>query len=268
MSERIVGYLDEVWSSIEEICAMLSPDEFARPTDLPGWTVQDILAHLCGIESLLLKRPQPPALSKPWPDHVHNEIGAMNEAQIRARRKTSPEEVLCEFLELTAERLTQLADLSDQEWKAETKGVLGTAPLSEVVMIRVLDSFYHEQDIRRTVHQPGNLDGDVARAIVARMAKALPMILGKRAQLPDGTTVLIRIEGEAGMDVAIEITGGKAVLLPDAPKKPTTTLKMDVETFLCATGGRWDAERISKNVRVDGLANVANSIVATMNVMI
>ncbi|GAC1417887.1 MAG: maleylpyruvate isomerase family mycothiol-dependent enzyme [Actinomycetota bacterium] len=268
MSERVLAQLDEVWSSIEEVCAMLTPAQWARPTDLPGWSVQDHVAHLCGIESMLLKRPQPAPLEKPWPAHVRNEIGALNEAHLNERRGMAPEEILCEFLELTAERLKILADYSDEQWKADTQGVLGVAPMHEVVEIRMLDSFYHEQDIRRAINQPGNLDGDVAATVVRRMAQALPMVVGKRAKLPDGTSVVFDIQGPAGGVIAYEMRNGKAVKLDAPPDKPTTVMKMNVETFLCALGGRWNAEKISKHVRVDGIANVANNIVESMNVMI
>ncbi|MHB8513699.1 MAG: maleylpyruvate isomerase family mycothiol-dependent enzyme [Actinomycetota bacterium] len=267
MSERLLGYLDEVWSSIEDLCATLTPQEWATPTDLPGWDVKDQLSHICGIESALLGRPQPKPLAKPWPDHVHNDIGAMNEAQILERRSAPGEEVLVEFLELTAERLKVLSELTDSDWNAEAKGVLGVAPMHDIVAIRVVDNFFHEQDMRRAVGKPGHLEGVVAAAVVQRMARALPMIAGKRAKLPDGTTLVIDVTGPAGVTIALEIKDGWAETLERIPKKPTTKMKMDVETFLCGTGGRWNAERISKNVIVDGLANVANNIVASMNVM-
>ena len=41
------------WAAIDELCAPLTETDWATPTCLPGWTVQDQLAHIAGIEMML-----------------------------------------------------------------------------------------------------------------------------------------------------------------------------------------------------------------------
>jgi hypothetical protein len=56
-----------------------------RATDLPGWTVQDNLSHLIGIERTLQGLPATDhRVAKP--DHVRNAIGEMNEHEVDSRR--------------------------------------------------------------------------------------------------------------------------------------------------------------------------------------
>ncbi len=267
MVDPAIACLDQVWSSIEELCSGFSTEDWRRPTDLPGWSVQDQLSHLCGIESKLLGHAQPPAIGKPWPPHVTNDLGALNEAQIQARRSLAPEDVLTEFMETTAERLKILSELSDQDLASETQGVLGKAPLRDVLTIRVVDCVYHEQDMRRATGNPGGLDTPAAHMVFERMRAALPMIAGKRAKLPEGTTVVIDVTGPVGDVTSIQVRDGRGVLLEAPPPNPITTMRLDLETFLCAAGGRWTPQQSSKRIVVGGVANVANAILGSMNMM-
>lgn len=193
VGEPVIALLDQVWSSIEDLCAELSTPDWKKPTDLPGWNVQDQVSHLCGIESMMLGNPPAPPIAEPWPPHVNNAIGASNEAEILARRDRCPEDVLTEFMELTAERL--LAELDDKALSATSRGVLGAALLHDVLAIRVVDCVYHEQDIRRALGRPGGLESDAAFFVAARMTRALPMIAGKRAGLSEGAC-RVRVEGD------------------------------------------------------------------------
>lgn len=263
MGEPVIALLDQVWSSIEDLCSELPTADWKKPTDLPGWNVQDQVSHLCGIESTMLGNAPAPPITEPWPPHVKNAIGALNEAEILARRDRSPEEVLTEFMELTAERLKVLAELEGDALSAPSQGVLGPAPLEEVLAIRVVDCVYHEQDIRRAVGKPGGLESDAAFFVAARMTKALPMIVGKRAGLSEGVSVAIDVTGFKR--AAFKINNGRAEPFEGPPNAMITT---DMETFLCLTGGRWTPAQTGGRVRVDGDEATAAAVLGSMNVMV
>jgi uncharacterized protein (TIGR03083 family) len=266
MVEPVVVCLDESWSSIEALCSGLTPQDWARPTDLPGWSVQDVLAHLCGIESRLLRRPQPKPLAD-TPSHVRNPIGALNEAQVELRRSWSPEEVLAEFLELTAERLARIATLEEAELAAETDGVLGRAPLRDVLAIREVDTFYHEQDIRRATGARGSLDGGPASFVYRRMQATLPMIVGKQAAAPDGTILVWDVTGPAGNKNVVDVKGGRGAFVK-SDGEATATIRCDLETFLCLIGGRWTPARAGDRITVEGDKGLARAVLEHCNVMI
>ena len=55
-------------------------DAMARSSILPGWSVQDIVAHMVGTESMLAGETAPEAKRDlRESDHVRNDIAAMNE---------------------------------------------------------------------------------------------------------------------------------------------------------------------------------------------
>lgn len=267
MVEPVVLCLDETWSSIEALCSGLTPQDWARPTDCPGWSVQDVLSHLCGTESRLLGQPQPKPLAD-TPSYVRNPIGAMNEAHVEMRRSWSPEEVLAEFLELTAERLVRLTELTQAEFAAETDGVLGRAPLREVLAIRELDTFYHEQDIRRATGTRGSLDGNPAAFVYERMRAGLPMIVAKRAEAPNGSVLVWDVSGPVGGKNVVAVKDGRGSFVQGNGNKATATIRSDLETFLCLAGGRWTPQRAKDRIKVEGDAALARSVLERCNVMI
>ena len=152
MSKRIGELMEQAWSSMEELCSQLGPEDWDLPTACPGWSVKDQLAHVASLESRALGRPQPSEGPRKAP-HVKNELGELNEGDLEARRSMSPEELLDEYRDVTRERGKVIASWSDEEWTEEGQGVLGKAPRDRIIRIRILDVFTHEQDIRAAVGQ-------------------------------------------------------------------------------------------------------------------
>ena len=238
MSERVLEALEQTWASIDDLCSQLDVADWRTQTDCPGWSVQDCLAHICAVESKWLGRRLPPPMPlESRPEHVRNELGAINEAAIDMRRSRAPEEVLSEFLEVTTARLKVLGDLGKAEWDAETDGVFGKAPLREVIAIRVLDCYYHEQDIRRAVDRAGHLVGDAPSFVYERMRAAMPFVVAKKASAPDGSTVVFDITAPDDR-FTVEVSGGRGSIADKTPASATGTIRADSETFLCLAGGR------------------------------
>src|SRR5262249_39529213 len=73
--QQVVDALEEVWRRIAGFGAELREDDWKLPTEVPGWTVQDNLAHLTDIESMLLGRPRPEHVVPDGLAHVKNEPG-------------------------------------------------------------------------------------------------------------------------------------------------------------------------------------------------
>jgi uncharacterized protein (TIGR03083 family) len=228
--------------------------------------VRDQVAHIDAIEARRLGRPEAPGEPVQAP-HVRNELGARNERDIVHRRPRSPEDLLDEYRDVTAERAKFLAGLSEEDWQAETDGPFGRGPMAEVIKIRILDVFYHEQDIRVATARPGHMNGDVARFVFERMAGAMPFVVGKRAQAVDGQSVVFEV-GAPGETFSIGVSGGRAEPLPETPKEPTLRLTMDCETFLRLAGGRWTPGRVEEEGRahITGDRDLAGRILANMAV--
>lgn len=264
MGADVQELMEQVWSSLEEVCSQLDDADWNRPTDCPGWSVKDQLAHIAGIEARLIGRAGAPGQPVQAP-HVRNPLGAVNEQEIDWRRSRSPQELLEEYREVTAERAKALADIED--WSAKAHGVLGEAPMTEIVSVRVLDVFYHEQDIRVAASKPGHMNGEVARFVYQRMANAMPFVVGKRAAAGDGQTVVFEV-GSPGETFAVGMKDGRGVRLDSIPAEPTARLAMDGEAFLRLCGGRWSAARVEEEgrLRVAGDRDLAARVLDNMAV--
>lgn len=264
MTADVRELMEQAWSSFEEVCSQVEGAEWDLPTDCPGWSVKDQLAHIAGIEARLIGREGAPGEPVQAP-HVRNPLGAVNEQEIDWRRDRSPQELLDEYREVTGERAKALAGVED--WSAKAQGVLGEAPMTEIVSVRVLDVFYHEQDIRVAARKPGHMNGEVARFVYERMANAMPFVVGKRAGATDGQTVVFAV-GPPGETFAVGMKDARGVRLDDVPADPTVRLETDGESFLRLCGGRWSAARLEEEGRlhVRGDRDLATRVLDNMAV--
>lgn len=270
MTEPLIGLLEDVWSSIAELCDGLTDDQWALPTDCPGWTVQDQVAHVIGTERMLLGE-QPPQLDadvKSFP-HVRNDIGAFNEIWIEHYRSKSAPEVLAELRDVTARRVEQLRAMTDEDWEREGFTPEGPGPYRKFMAIRVFDCWMHEQDIRIAVNQAGHGDGPVVDLSMAKLRDAMPYVVGKRAAAPQGSTVVFDVAGPAGFLLSVGVDG-RAAILDDLPDAPTVRLRMDDETFSRLAGGRWPGDQVLAENRIlfEGDEELGATIVRNMGFML
>jgi uncharacterized protein (TIGR03083 family) len=232
-----IDHLETTWRSIDELCSTLSDEEWLRPTGCPGWTVKDNIAHLIDYESRALGRPGPEHTPADV-SHTKNAMGESNEVGVDYRRAKSGPEVLDEFREVTAARLAQLQALTADDLKREIVTPAGPGTLADMLRLRMMDTWTHEQDMRRALNQPGNTEGPAAQEAVGFFTGFLPIIVGKRASAPDGATVVVEI-GDVHRS-AIEVVAGRANVVELEPETPTVALSIPPSTFAALVGGRSD----------------------------
>ena len=265
--QQLVDLLEQVWESYADACAGLRDDQWKTPTDLPGWSVQDNVVHIVGIESSVLGRPAPEH-TPPDLEHIKNDIGRSNEVWVDSRRSWSGTDVFAEFREVTGERIAQLRTFGDAEFSAESWTPAGPGTVRDLLPFRVFDSWAHEQDIRRALGRPGGFTGPVAEMAFARVVNALPFVVGKKVGPPDGTTVVFEITGALPQTVAVGVDGGRAKIV-DRPAAPTVTLTLDAEAVACLGMGRWHpGDAIADGaVTIVGDDALGRQVVENMNFM-
>lgn len=269
-NQQLVDMMDHVWRSISELCGSLTEAEWKTPTDCPGWSVQDQVSHLAGSETGILGDPDPDhAPSEEALAHARSEQGRRNEIVVDFRRPWAGAQVLSDFQAKTARRVEFLRSRSDDDFAAEMQTPIGPAPMSEFISIRIMDAWVHEQDIRRAVNRPGHYDSPAAAHALNRVIRAMPFVAARRAQAPDGSTVVINVSGPAGRTIAIAVEGGRGRELDSAPDSPTVRISLDAETFGCLGCGRWNPDEVlqSGKARIEGDTALGESIVRQMNIM-
>ena len=123
--DRTVAALDEVWSSITELLVGLDDEQWSLPSPLPGWDVQDNVAHIVGTEAMLLGIENPDIeIDRDELPHVQNDIGVFNELWVQYLRMRQPNEVLSIFEEYTGARLAALLEMTLDELDAAREWML------------------------------------------------------------------------------------------------------------------------------------------------
>jgi len=269
-AEPIIDLLAIEWRSIDDLCTVLSADEWERPTDCPGWSVKDQVAHLIGTESALAGEPSPP----PPPSladagHVHNEIGRSNEAWVASLRATPPGRVLGRFREITTVRLEQLRASSREDFDALGPSPVGRVPYREFMSVRLMDNWVHEQDIRRAVARGGHRQGPVVDGVLARFVGAMPFVVGKKVGAANGSSVVFDLDGETRLRFAVVVDEGRASIA-EPPERATATLHLGTETWWCLALGRGHGADVtaSGGVSIDGDDELAHRVIDNLAFMI
>ncbi|HEY0606450.1 MAG TPA: maleylpyruvate isomerase family mycothiol-dependent enzyme [Herpetosiphonaceae bacterium] len=195
------GLSDELLTLLRQ----LAPDAWQRPTACPGWSVKDLVAHLLGgnigrlsfgRDHLLRKEaaraPSSNAELIEW-------INQQNTAWVQAAERISPP-VLIDFLALTDRQVAEFFATLDMQapapigvgWAGETQSANWFDVGREYT-----EKWFHQQQIREAVGAPGLMERRWFLPVIEICLRALPYTYqGVAAEA--GTTVVVRITGEAG----------------------------------------------------------------------
>lgn len=261
VDRAVVEDLDAVWSSLAELGDGLTERDWPRPTDCPGWSVRDQVSHVVGTEAWLSGQQVPESASDH--EHVRNELGAFNEAWVDAYRDVSGPELLRRFARLRELRLAALRGMSDEQLLDETEGPVGRMPYQDVMRIRVMDCWVHEQDVRHAVGRPGGMAGSVAESAVDTLLRSLGFVVAKKVRPPEGAVIALRMRGPVERARSIEFTGGRGRVV-DEPGSVTSAVSLDTTTFARLAAGRWTPEHPEAAFEVTGDDGLGRSLVRNL----
>jgi len=270
--DPVIAPLEEEWAAIGELGLLLSDQEWDMPSECPGWSVKDVVSHMVGTESSLLGEPSPAPVD-PVPSHVHNSMGASNEAWVQMFRSNSGPEVLALFVEVTRRRLSELRASPVSRFEQLGPSPVGEAPYREFLQVRVMDCWVHEQDMRVATGRPGHRSGPAAELSVDRLASAMGFVVGKKARAPEAASVRFDVAGvtdEQPRRLDIEVRDGRAVAVDHLAGEPTAVVKLDLEAFWRLACGRVQGEAALSAglVELTGDEDLAHRVVDNMGFMI
>lgn len=213
----VPGYVEayrQVLLSLVNTCDGLRESEWDLPTDCPGWTVRDHVAHVVHLEDYLSGSPHPTVAEEitiGTPEHVRNEIGVWMEQGVRSRASMTPEQLLAELRNLVEIRSAQLYD-RELALESPVRGPLGQETTFEhLATLRLSDIWVHEQDIREAVGRIGSLDNAGAARFTALVLDAVPRVVRKRVSPEPGTVVIVDstgpVTGRAGVRIDVDAEG-------------------------------------------------------------
>jgi uncharacterized protein (TIGR03083 family) len=263
--DHMVDALSEEWDALVALAADLAPDDWTCGTDLPGWTVKDVYAHVIGVESMLLGRPMPDVKLPDDLHHVRNEIGRANEAWVLSYRERSGAEVLADLAGVITERRAVLAGMDQAAFDARSWTPSGEDTYGRFMRIRVMDMWFHEQDVREAIGRPGHLEGLAPEVTLDEITTAMGYVVGKQAAFPSGTSVRFNLRGPMSHRLDIRVTD-RARVVDQLAEEPTVTLTLPGATFCRLVGGRraWDHPWVRAAVVVEGDTDLARKLLENL----
>jgi len=262
--EPTVAALHDVWARLDALLAGLSDDDWKRPTNLPGWNVQAVAAHLIGTESMLLGVGVPDlTISTATHPHVRNDIGKFNEAWVHALATEPPADVLAHFRDDVAKRKAALDAMTPEQWAEVGFTPVGQDSYGRFMQIRVFDQWMHELDIRDAIGLGGGDEGPAAEVALDEMAMAMGYVVGKKAGAPQGSRVRLALTGPAARTIDVEV-GERAAVVEELSGPPTLTVRMPAGVFARLAGGRADPETLRDQITVEGDAELGERLIANL----
>jgi uncharacterized protein (TIGR03083 family) len=211
---------------------VLDPDAWAHPTICAGWSVKDITAHLLADD---LGR-----LSRGRDGHRHADraadeplgtyIDRLNGQWVESARRLSPR-VLLDLLAMTGEQTLawfRTLDLTAIGGPVSWAGP-DPAPVWLDIAREYTERWHHQQQIRDALGAPVLDDPQFLTPVLATFARALPVSL-EGARAPVGTSVTLRITGDAGSDWSVVRDDERWRLVSGVAPAPDVVVTIDQDT--------------------------------------
>ncbi len=251
---ELVGVWQQACADVLDLLASLTDEDWAAPTDLPGWDVKAVAAHLAHLESELAGMPQEQVEVTPGA-HVRNVMAQYTEVGPTARRDWPPGRIIEELREAVRIRSEAMErDAPDLTAPAPSFAALAGWSWETLLSNRPLDIWMHEQDIREAVGRPGGLDSRAAVHVATVFARSLPMVVGKRAGAEPGQSVVVHLTqapAEAPQTVAVQV-GDDGRARPTAPpQEPSATMRLGFADWLRLCGGRCAPDQLEVELAGD-----------------
>jgi uncharacterized protein (TIGR03083 family) len=204
----LVDALADVLRTALDLVRDLSEADGDLPTDCPGWTVKDQLAHMVGLEQVLAGAPEP-TIDLPPLAHVVSDFDVFMEKTIHVRRGLPMSVIADELAGFLPRRTAQLRKLV-AEGDPLVQGPFGERLLSASLPVRVFDLWAHEQDIRRATGLPVRTSGLAAQVALDRTLLAWSATLAKNIPGVDGE-VIVRVTAPVPSETSIILGAGGPV---------------------------------------------------------
>ena len=254
------------WDSIDALLAGLTAEQWQTPTELPGWTVHDVVSHVVGTEMMLSGTPLPD-VDVAGRGHVHNQIGAINERWVEHLRSKSPEEMLALFRETAARRKAALTAMPIEEWNTVTLTPAGPDSYGRFMRVRIFDCWMHEHDNRDALSLPAEdaaYGGPDTRLALDEMATSMGFVMAKKGGAPEGSRIELTLTGPVSRTIRVAVDGRAAVVPDFGGQPPTAAITLDGRQFVRLAGGRPMGGDAPQSVEYGGDTAVGSRVVENL----
>ena len=144
--------LDRTDQIVTDLIAQLTPDHRAAPTPCEGWTMHDLIAHMCGGGHMIASALQGQPPSDPTPDHLADGPAAGWAETVAHLRAAATPEALA----------------------ATHRFPFGEYPGAAAMSVIVADQLVHAWDMAKAGELPLTIDDDLAEWALATWQQVVP----------------------------------------------------------------------------------------------
>ncbi|MFB4193181.1 maleylpyruvate isomerase family mycothiol-dependent enzyme [Streptomyces carpaticus] len=249
--------------AISELASELVGGEWNRATECPGWSVRDVISHVIGGECEALGDPRPIHSLPRDLYHIRGEAGRYFEVQVDVRRHHTAPEMTSELEYTIIRRSRQLRNEKRDPGYELSHPVLGDMTLETFLKMRAFDVWVHEQDLRRALGKPGNLDSDAA--VISRdvLLGRLPKVIAEDAGAPKKSAIVFDVHGPVEFLRTVRVDEeGRGSVDRSPSLGPVVTFTLDWETYVRLACGRVRPRRVADKVKIEGDEELAGRILA------
>ncbi len=229
---QIRDALDQSYDAIEKLGAVMSAAQWQAQSLCPDWTARAVVGHLASVEHMLAGWLPGSADDRPPFDRVAaftQQTADLDDSAFAAR-----------VAEVFGQRRADLAALSEDDLSRPSWTPVGPASYGSFMAIRVFDFWVHERDITTPLGLRTD-DGDArAGMALAEVERSLGYIVGKKAGLPDGSSIVFHLTGPLHRDLYVTVDGRAKVV--GHIERPDVELSTDSLTFVQLACGRIDPQ--------------------------
>jgi uncharacterized protein (TIGR03083 family) len=264
---RLVGLVPLWKQACDDFVALARslPEEQADlPTDLPGWSVRDNVAHTAHLEAVLAGAPEETIEVAEAP-HLVGLQNYYTEQGVLARRGRDLAALIEEIESAVARRYAELQADPPVDPAAAPRRTPGGIGWSTFTLLnnRPLDVWMHEQDIRRATDRRGGFDSPVAEHVLDVFGGALPMVVGKRVAPPPGTTIRLAVP-DVGRAWTVVVGADGRAAFGDGAEDPDVTVALSAEDYVVLSGGRRGVDATTPGISGD--EELGRSLLASLAV--
>jgi uncharacterized protein (TIGR03083 family) len=250
----------------------LQPADWARPTICSPWTVKDVAAHLLGGNLGRLRKSEKPATSPKIPVRDYNELVAIinrdNQLWVQAAQRISPE-ILIEFLDLTDRCLYEhFASLPQDKPARITVAWAGDdlPPNWFDIAREYTEKWLHQQHIREAVGQPVLIARKWLSPVLDTFMRGLPYTY-RHLEAPDGTSISVKITGEAGGVWTLARESNKWRLLVGRDPKAASFVQIDQDLAWRLFTKSVTPKEAQRQVHIDGNKALGDQVLDMVSIM-
>ena len=251
----------------------LEPTQWAWPTACPGWSVQDIVAHLLDTSLRRLsfgrdgKSASPGRTISSYSDLV-GYLNELNAEWVAAMRRLSPQ-LLTALTDWAGPLLHRyLASLDPHatatfgvSWAGEDQ-----SPNWFDIGREYTERWLHQQQVREAVGAPGLTARRWLHPSLDIFVRALPFSY-RTVRADPQKTVELRVDGEAGGSWTLVSEPSGWQLFVGAPANPTALVSLDQEAAWKLFSKGLSSDRARREISISGDATLGEPILKTLAVM-